>query len=75
MLRGLIRAGAPVMLALAAVSSWSSAEDAFLAFGVDRPREPRLAPPLALPGLDGREPSATRDLRGRPVLLSFFTTT
>ncbi len=75
LLPGLFRAGALGVWVLAAISAGGSAEDPFLALGVDRPKEVRPAPALTLPGLDGREVSVTSDLRGKPVLLSFFTTT
>jgi cytochrome oxidase Cu insertion factor (SCO1/SenC/PrrC family) len=50
-----------------------SAGDPFAAMGVDRTGLPVPAPDIAFRSLEGRE-VRLRDLRGRVVLLGFFTT-
>jgi hypothetical protein len=53
----------------------SAAEDPFAALRVERLADPKPMPELALPGLDGRIVKLPQELRGKVVLLSFFTTT
>ncbi len=61
------------LVAVAIVATRSEAQNPFDAMGVDRLAEPRSAPDLTFISVDGRE-MRLRDLRGRVVLLSFFTT-
>ncbi len=68
-----------VMLVITAVTVGVSGpalgtEELFAALGVQRPANPTSAPDLALPSLDGRTVHI-KDLRGKVVLLGFFTTT
>lgn len=49
-------------------------EDPFLAMGVQRPANPAPAPNFALPALDDGT-FHLKKLRGKVVLLGFFTTT
>ncbi len=58
---------------VASLGSVGVATDSFEAVGVDRVVEPVPTPDLAFRSLDGRE-VRLRDLRGKVVLLGFFTT-
>ncbi|MGH7325614.1 MAG: hypothetical protein ACREJ9_13360 [Candidatus Rokuibacteriota bacterium] len=59
---------------VAARGTTAGAEAVFAALDVQRPATPPPAPDLALPDLSGRV-VRLNDLRGRVVLLGFFTTT
>ena len=50
------------------------AKDPFDAMAVHRPVEPFAAPELVFTSLDGRE-ARLSDLRGKVIVLGFFTTT
>lgn len=63
-----------VVFALGVSGPVPAAEDPFAAMAVQRPPKADPAPGLALPDLDGRTVHL-KDLRGRAVLLGFFTTT
>ena len=62
------------VLTLGSTAPASAAEDLFSALGAERLVTPRAAPDLALPSLDGGM-VRLKDLRGKAVLLGFFTTT
>ncbi len=62
------------VLTLGSTAPASAAEDLFAALGAERLGTPRAAPDLALPSLDGGM-VRLKDLRGKAVLLGFFTTT
>ena len=67
---------AAASLVLAVVTTLLSAEaqpDPFTAINALRVTPPVLAPDVAFQALDGRE-ARLATLRGRPVLLTFFTT-
>ncbi len=67
---------APLLFAFITVvtlATRSEAQSPFDAMGVDRPVELLQAPHLTFVSIDGHE-RRLRDLRGRVVLLSFFTT-
>lgn len=68
-------AAAPAFLALflTGVASGQTGKDPFDAMGVHRPVEPGPAPELVFRSLDGGE-ARLHDLRGKVVLLGFFTT-
>lgn len=68
-------AAAPTFLALflVGVASGQAGKDPFDAMGVHRPVELVPAPELVFRSLDGGE-ARLRDLRGKVVLLGFFTT-
>ena len=51
----------------------AAATDPFEAMRVLRPSAPEPAPDVAFTTLDGRD-VRVRDLRGKPILLGFFTT-
>ncbi len=63
-----------VALSLGSTAPGPAAEDLFAALGAERLVTPRAAPDLALPSLDGGT-IRLKGLRGKVVLLSFFTTT
>lgn len=56
------------------IAQGGGSKDPFDALGVHRPAEPFPAPDLTFQTLDGRE-ARLRELRGKIVLLGFFTTT
>ncbi len=62
------------VLTLGSTAPASTAEDPFATLGAERLVTPRAAPDLALPSLEGGA-IRLKDLRGKVVLLSFFTTT
>lgn len=62
------------VLTLGSTTPAPAAEDLFSALGAERLVTPRAAPDLVLPSLDGGT-IRLKDLRGKVVLLSFFTTT
>ena len=62
-----------LMLGLASVASAIVTQDPFDAMVVHRPAEPVPVPDVTFRSLEGRE-VRVRDLRGRAVLLGFFTT-
>jgi cytochrome oxidase Cu insertion factor (SCO1/SenC/PrrC family) len=76
MRRGLAAAGALMvgLLVVLGVAPARSAADPFLAMDVDRAGLPGPAPEVAFRSLEGREVRLGA-LRGRAVLLGFFTTT
>ena len=51
----------------------AGAADPIAAMGVLRPAAPDPAPDIAFTTMDGRE-VRIRELRGKPILLGFFTT-
>ena len=55
------------------IASAAAATDPFEAMRVLRPSAPESAPDVAFTTLDGRD-VRVRDLRGKPILLGFFTT-
>ncbi len=61
------------LLVVVGVAPARSAGDPFAAMAVDRTGLPVPAPDIAFRSLEGRE-VRLRDLRGRVVLLGFFTT-
>ena len=61
------------MLIAVAGPSGGASGDPFETIGVERVAEPRPAPDVAFRTLDGRA-ADLRELRGRVVLLGFFTT-
>ena len=63
-----------VAVTLGARGPAAAAEDPLAVMGVQRPANVGAAPDLALPDLDGKTVQL-KDLRGRAVLLGFFTTT
>ena len=65
---------AVAILALAPVAGATEATDPFAAMGVERPRELVPAPNLTFVSLEGGHVRLS-DLRGKVVLLGFFTTT
>ena len=70
-----LRAGLlAVALTLGAGQAAQAAEDLFAAVGVQRPANAIPVPDLSLPSLDGAT-LHLKDLRGKVVLLGFFTTT
>ena len=70
----LTAAGALVLLASAwAAAPAAGASDPFQAMQALRPPAPVPAPDVVFRTLDGRV-ARTGDLRGRPVVLTFFTT-
>lgn len=69
---GIAAAAANLMLS-AFLAGEARAVDPLAAMGGLRPTAPEAAPDLAFTTLDGRE-VRVRDLRGKPVLLGFFTT-
>jgi hypothetical protein len=78
LLVGLVRTVAPALiLMLAAAPSTAlgqGARDPFEAMSVQRPAEPIAAPDLAFLTVEGREVRLS-EVRGKVVLLGFFTTT
>lgn len=68
---------AALMLALVSLSSTAVGQDVkdpFDAMGVQRPGEPLPAPDLVFTTIDGRQ-ARLSELRGKVVLLGFFSTT
>ncbi len=74
--RGAVRLAAVLIVALASLASGTAAQpkDPFDAMAVQRPAEPLPAPDLAFRSLEGPE-ARLSELRGKVVLLGFFTTT
>jgi len=75
--RAALRVTSAALLLVAAVPLIAQAggsKDPFDALGVHRPAEPFPAPDLTFRALEGRE-ARIGDLRGKIVLLGFFTTT
>lgn len=62
-----------VGLAILSVRSSSAQPDPFVAMNALRVTPPRALPDVTFIGLDGRA-ARLDELRGRPVLLTFFTT-
>lgn len=60
--------------AVASAAAEAGTEALYSELGIDRLARPKSAPQLALPDLTGRTVRLA-DLRGRVVLLGFFTTT
>ena len=63
-----------IALTLGAGQAAPAADDLFAAMGVQRPANTIPAPALSLPSLEGAT-LHLKDLRGKVVLLGFFTTT
>ncbi|MBI2159307.1 MAG: hypothetical protein HYU25_02755 [Candidatus Rokubacteria bacterium] len=63
-----------LLTAMPFAATAGGAKDPFDAMAVHRPAEPFAAPELVFTSLDGRE-ARLSDLRGKVVLLGFFTTT
>ena len=55
------------------IAGAATAADPLEAMRVLRPSTPERAPDFAFTTLDGRD-ARVRDLRGKPILLGFFTT-
>lgn len=75
--RGALTLAVAVLLLITTIPNRAAvgeSTDVFGAMGVHRPVEPFAAPDLAFISLDGRE-VRLGDLRGKVVLLGFFTTT
>lgn len=70
---GIALASAFLALVLIGVASGQARKDPFDAMGVHRPLEPVPAPEFVFRSLDGGE-ARLHDLRGKVVLLGFFTT-
>lgn len=70
---GVAVALALLIAALARATPAAETQDTFEAMAALRPAAPAPAPDLVFRSLEGRE-VRLRDLRGRPVLLGFFTT-
>ncbi len=68
-----VAAVAVSLILLGLFAGEARAVDPLAAMGGLRPAAPEPAPDLAFTTLDGRE-VRVRDLRGKPVLLGFFTT-
>ena len=68
------RAALLLVAAVPLLGQAGGSKDPFDALGVHRPAEPFPAPDLTFRTLDGRE-ARLRELRGKIVLLGFFTTT
>ncbi|MGH7264222.1 MAG: TlpA family protein disulfide reductase [Candidatus Rokuibacteriota bacterium] len=66
-------AGVLLLLGVVGVAPVRSASDPFAAMAVDQAGLPVPAPDVAFRSLEGRE-VRLRELRGRVVLLGFFTT-
>jgi len=62
-----------LMLAIASAHAGGAGRDPFEVLGVLRPAEPLAAPDVAFRALDGRA-ARLGELRGKVVLLGFFTT-
>ena len=71
-LRGMVALG---LTALALAARAGAGEDPFTALGVERIANPRPAPSIVFPDLNGRLVNVTEEFRGKVVLLGFFTTT
>ena len=71
--RGFIVAGLALAAALSPPGVTGQASDPLEAMNVLRPAAPAPAPDVVFRSLDGHE-ARLRDLRGKPVLLGFFTT-
>ena len=72
--RALIARGLAALLIVAAAGPGAAnADDPLTALGVLRPARAAPAPDPAFRALDGREMRLTQ-LRGQPVVLTFFTT-
>lgn len=67
-------AGALLLLTASPEGVVGQSRDPFEAMGVERPAKPFPAPDLAFTALDGRV-ARLGDLRGKVVLLGFFTST
>lgn len=75
--RAALRLTSAALFLIAAVPLFAQAgasKDPFDALGVHQPAEPFPAPDLTFRTLDGRE-ARLDELRGKVVLLGFFTTT
>ena len=63
-----------LLTAMPFVTTAGGAKDPFEAMAVQRPAAPSPAPELVFTTLDGRE-ARLSDLRGKVIVLGFFTTT
>jgi cytochrome oxidase Cu insertion factor (SCO1/SenC/PrrC family) len=70
----LTSAALPLVAVVPLTAPAGGRKDPFDALGVHQPAEPFPAPDLTFRTLDGRE-TGLKELRGRIVLLGFFTTT